>query len=476
MGRKDHQVKIRGYRIELGEVEAVLEQHPAVREAVVVTRGEQDDRELVAYLVTRTPEGQPEAVPEAELWRYLEQKLPRHMLPGAIAQLEDLPRLPSGKPDRRRLPEVPRGTRTGEAEYQAPRSLQEQQLVQIWEELLELGPIGIRDNFFHVGGHSLLAAQMIDRIERVCGTRLQLSTLFAKPTVEQLAEALHEGEQPGRAQPLPVQVHGSRRPFFFLHGDWTGGAFYCFALARACGPEQPFYVLEPYTVSPQEGAPALETIAGAHIEAIRGVQPRGPYRLGGFCNGGLLAYEMARQLEAEGEQVEFLGLINPSQPGQFSVLEVVCGKLRSIRPRRARPVDSSREADLFLRARHARRHIYRRLRPGGSRVQDFGKLLAIEPRLAAMFPPREALYHDYVGVFSHAVAAYKPGVYRGKITFYWARDEPGIARTWRPVTGRKEPADIEEHGVPGTHMSSVTDHIQSTAKVLGECLSRVGAP
>ena len=476
-GRKDHQVKIRGYRVELGEVEAALGQHPAVDEAVVAARGDIGDKELVAYVVARAAE----PLQEEELRRYLAEKLPRYMQPGAIEQLEKLPRLPGGKPDRRRLPEIARGTRREETAYRAPRLLTQRQLVQIWEELLEPRPIGIRDNFFHLGGHSLLAAQLADRIEQVYGKRLRLSTLFAKPTVEQLAEALQETEGGGeqKARVLPVQAEGSRRPFFFLHGDWTGGAFYCFALARACGAEQPFYVLEPYTFSAADGAPTLEEIASAHIKAMRGVQARGPYRLGGFCNGGLLAYEMARQLESKGEQVEFLGLINPSEPIQFSLLRAVCEGVRSVsRAGRASRAGTGsrggrgRQADLFLRARHAQRHLYRLVRPGGSRVQDFGQLLAIEPRLAAMFPPREALYKDYVGVLSWAAAGYQTGLYHGKITFCWAREEPVIAQTWQPVMRRKEPPDIEEHMVAGTHMSAVTDHIRDMAEILSECLSR----
>ena len=466
LGRADDQVKIRGYRIELGEVEAVLAQHPAVGEAVVVARGDGEDRELVAYVVARTAE----PLAEQELRRYLEEKLPRHMRPAAIAQLEKLPRLATGKPDRRKLPEVERRVRTGEATYLAPRLLSQQQLVQIWEELLEPRPIGIKDNFFHLGGHSLLAAQLVDRIEQVCGKRLALSTLFTKPTVEQLAEVLREEAEEGkeRARVVPVQAEGSRRPFFFLHGDWTGGAFFCFALARACGADQPFYVLEPYSFSVNEAAPTLEAMAAAHINAMRSVQAHGPYRLGGFCNGGLLAYEMARQLEREGEEIEFLGLVNPSEPVQFSFFRAACQALR-----RAGLIGSEKQVDLFLRMRHLARHIYRRLRPGGSRVQDFGKLLEINPRLAAMFPPREALYQDYVSVYAWAATGYETGLYQGKITFYWAREEPGIARTWQPVTGRKGQADLEEHIVAGTHMSCVTDHIQDLAEILGECLNRV---
>ena len=463
MGRADEQVKIRGYRIELGEVEAALAQYPAVDEAVVVARGDGEDRELVAYVVARTAEPLQE-----ELRSYLEEKLPRYMQPGTIAQLEKLPRLATGKPDRRRLPEVERGKRR-EGSICSAAAADAQQLVQIWEELLEPRPIGIRDNFFHLGGHSLLAAQLVDRIEQAYGKRLALSTLFAKPTVEQLAEALRKWGRAGKkARVLPVQAEGSRRPFFFMHGDWTGGAFYCFALARACGAEQPFYVLEPYTFSGQEEPPTLEAIARAHIEAMREMQAQGPYRLGGFCNGGLLAYEMARQLEREGEQIEFLGLINPSEPIQFSPLRAVCEGLR-----RVRRLGSRRQADLFLRARHAERHIYRRLRPGGSRVQDFGKLLEIEPRLEAMFPPGMRCTRIMWG--------YSPGRRRA------IRREPIAARS--PSTGRGKSRRSPRPGIrlpgartrqtlmsilcPGTHMSSVTDHVQDVAEILSECLSRV---
>ena len=408
VGRADEQVKIRGYRIELGEVEAVLFGHPAVDEVAVTVRGDGADKQLMAYVVTRTDP----PPPDEELFRYLEKKLPVYMRPTMIARLETLPRLATGKPDRRRLPDVERRARD-DAGYVAPTVLAQQQLVQIWEELLEPRPIGIKDNFFHLGGNSLLAAQLVDRIEQVSGKRLALSALFAGPTVEQLSRTLQDRDQGGeaKARVLPVQAEGTRRPFFFMHGDWTGSAFYCFALARACGPDQPFYVLEPYRFSAQDETPTLETMADAHIEAMRRVQAQGPYRLGGFCNGGLLAYEMARQLEAAGEETEFLGLINPSEPVQHSFLRAACQGLHG-----AGLVGSRTQADLFLHVRHLERHIYRRLRPAGSRVQDFGKLLEIEPRLAASFPPREALYNDYVQMFTWAVTGYKAGIYGGKVT------------------------------------------------------------
>ena len=173
MGRADDQVKIRGYRIELGEVEAVLAQHPAVREAVVVARGDSEDRELVAYVVARAAE----PLAEEELRRYLEEKLPRHMQPGAIVQMETLPRLATGKPDRRRLPEVERRARTEEATYLPPRLLTQQQLVQIWEELLKPRPIGDQGQLLPPGW-ALAAGRAASRPDRA-GVREEAGTLHA---------------------------------------------------------------------------------------------------------------------------------------------------------------------------------------------------------------------------------------------------------------------------------------------------------
>ena len=467
LGRVDDQVKVRGYRIELGEVEAVTAEHPSVEEAVVVARGDGENQELVAYVVACGTE----PIDELELRRHLETKLPRAMQPAVIAQLATMPRLATGKPDRRGLPEVARAHRSDPSGYVPPQLLVHEHLVRIWEDLLEARPIGIRDNFFHLGGHSLLAAQLVQRIEQTLGKRPTLSTLFANPTVEQLAASLEADADPGaKARVLPVQAQGDRSPLFFLHGDWTGAGFYCLDLARACGDDQPFFVLEPYQFDPEEGAPRVEAVARAHIEAMRQVRARGPYRLGGFCNGGVLAYEMARQLEAVGEQVEFLGLVNPSAPVQRSVLRMACDSV----PARG-PHGERRRPDLYLRIRHALRHVYRLARPNGRRVADFNALLSIEPRLDRMFPPPAALFRDYVGVFSWAMAAYRPAGFSGRISFFWAAEEPEIARSWQPVVRQKPAATIEQHTVPGDHMTTVTVGLPGLAQSIADRLDRVSS-
>jgi amino acid adenylation domain-containing protein len=473
MGREDQQVKIRGYRIELGEVEAALSQYPGIAEAVVVARPASRGPELAAFVVAG-PGTRLDQEKVADVRRFLRDRLPAYMVPPVIEPLADLPRLATGKPDRRRLRDTPRGTARPDEGYVAPRLLVHEQLVRIWEELLEVRPIGITDNFFDLGGHSLLAAQLIDRIDQQYGQKLALSTLFGVPTIEQLAGELQDLSQPGeqralRAKLRPVQETGSKTPFFFLHGDWTGGAFYCFALARACGPDQPFYVLEPLVFSDQEPVPTMEAVAGAHLEAIQAVQPHGPYRLGGFCNGGLLVYELARQLEQQGEQVEFLGLVNPSAPYQHGPLTTMADRLYGVLG-----VPAGAQVTVYLRMRQALRHLYRRLWPQGPRVLDFGKLLVIEPRLARMFPSREALYRDYVGVFDFLAAHYRTGRYRGPVTYYWAREEPAIARSWQLLIRRNAPAGHREHIIEGALMSSVTDHVEGLAQKLRDDLDRAG--
>ncbi|HEX3750326.1 MAG TPA: amino acid adenylation domain-containing protein [Streptosporangiaceae bacterium] len=469
MGREDQQVKIRGYRIELGEVEAALAQYPGVAQAAVVARKTSSGPELAGFVVAK---------PEMELDQpglrpFLRERLPAYMVPPVIEALAEMPWLASGKPDRRRLMDRPRDPARTDEGYVAPRLPIHEQLLKIWEELLDTRPIGITDNFFDIGGHSLLAAQLVDRIDQRYGTKLTLSALFGRPTIEQLAEELQAAGQPGRGRVPKVKLHlvqrgGTRTPFFFLHGDWTGGAFYCYTLAQACGDDQPFYALEPYVFSDQGPVPAMEEIAAAHLDAIRAVQPQGPYRLGGFCNGGLLAYEMARQLEQRGEEVEFLGLVNPSDPFQPGLRQQVSDRLSRILR-----LPSAKQMTGYLRTRQALRHVYRRLRPAGSRVEDFGKLLVIEPRLAAMFPPRAALYRDYVGVFAWLAGFYQTGRYRGPITFYWARELLMVGtQAWRPLLGPGGPVH-HDRTIEGALMTSVTEHIDGLARQLSQDLDQV---
>jgi hypothetical protein len=196
LGRMDHQVKIRGYRIELGEIEAVLNEYPSVKTCVVVARSEaDDDKRLVAYIVAR--EGEEPGY--LELRSFLSTRLLEHMVPSAFVLLDEMPLTPNGKINRRALPAPEVSRPEIEQRYVAPRNDIEVALVELWQEVLGISPIGVSDNFFGLGGHSLKATRLLSRVRGIFRTQLPLSVVFEATTVEALACALVEHEaKPGQ--------------------------------------------------------------------------------------------------------------------------------------------------------------------------------------------------------------------------------------------------------------------------------------
>jgi amino acid adenylation domain-containing protein len=308
LGRVDHQVKIRGHRIELGEIEAVLQQYRGVGQAVVTIREDQPgDQRLIGYVVCDS--GQDPT--EDELRGYLEMKLPKEMVPAAVVMLDALPRTPNGKLDRRALPAPDYVPPQTQRSFIAPRDAIEKELAAMWERILRVSPIGVRDNFFELGGHSLLAVSLFAYIERAFGKALPLATLFRSPTIEQLARLLQQDELsiPWSAL-VAIQPHGSKPPLFFMHSG-GGHVLEYYPLAQRLGPDQPFYALQSEMLNGCDigTTPRIEDMAACYIREIRKVQPTGPYFLGGFCLGGYLAYEVAQQLCADGEEVAALAMV-----------------------------------------------------------------------------------------------------------------------------------------------------------------------
>jgi amino acid adenylation domain-containing protein len=313
LGRFDHQVKIRGFRIELGEVESVLSNHAEVREVVVLdTSSSSGDKELIAYVVPSH-----ETPLTAEILRsYLREKLPDYMIPPAFVFLNALPLTPNGKIDRRALRLLETSSDESKRENIAPRDLLEFQLVQIWENLLDRRPISITDNFFELGGHSLLAvrlaAQVLDRLNRT----LPLSALVQGASIESLARLLRQ--QAGSTQAstvVAIQPEGPKTPFFCVHP--VGGNILCYVeLARSIGRDRPFYGLQSAGLNGEEGSgfARIEDIATRYIEAIRSVQPAGPYLLGGWSFGGVVAFEMARQLKEQSRETAHVALLDSWAP------------------------------------------------------------------------------------------------------------------------------------------------------------------
>ncbi|CAG0974790.1 enterobactin synthetase component F [Burkholderiales bacterium] len=311
MGRLDRQVKIRGHRIELAEIESAIARLPYVRDAVVLARGATTDtRRIVAWLVSANAGGPP----PANLRRDLRRVLPDYMLPAATVWMPALPLTANGKVDHRALPEPGATARPADGVPVPPRDMFEGVLVRIWEDLLGIRGIGVFDHFFEIGGHSLLAARLVDTIERETGLAVPLTAMFADDTIAGLANALRDGAPDANAPIVVVNGRGSRPPFVFLHGDFQAGGFYSLALARALGPDQPTLIVHPHGLTGDAVPETIEAMAADRIRALRTFRPAGPYVIGGHCNGALVAFEMARQLVAAGDAVPAVVLIESRAP------------------------------------------------------------------------------------------------------------------------------------------------------------------
>lgn len=468
LGRLDQQVKVRGVRIELGEIEAVLGRAPVVEAAVVSVREDTPgDQRLVAYLVAR----QDQQLLLDEVRRQASALLPMHMLPAHWVVLTQLPLLPNGKVDRRALPAPEEHQEQLTEGYVVPETPIQYQLARIWEDLLNIQQVGIHQNFFTLGGHSLLAVRLMGRIAEIFGRDLPLSTLFQNATVARLAEALQNNEQKQtRTSLVPVRAGGTQRPFFYLHGDPNGKAFYSLKLLQELGPERPFYLLEPYNYDHLQCIPTLKEVAAAHIEAMRSVQPEGPYLLGGWCNGAMVAYEMAQQLQAANQQVQLLVLMDPGSSSVFSVFlhRLIHGKSRIATQQRVW------QDTLFFRMLHMYEYI--RLWNYRKRLEaNAGSHLAPEevetahPNFASMFPAHEHLHDNYMAIFNLLAAGYQVQPYHGKIAVFWAEeDNHGRRKNWERLL--REHKEKTMHIIPGTHMTSRTRYAHILGKKLARCI------
>ncbi len=311
-GRTDHQVKIRGYRVEPEEIEVVLGQHPGVRQALVLAKEDPAlEKRLVAYFLPAS--GPPPRT--AELRDFLKTKLPEYMIPFAFVPMQAFPLTPNGKVDRKAVALVPVSLDASTESYVQPRNPLESRMVTLWENVLGIQPIGVRQSFFELGGNSLLALRLMHRMEQEFGKTLPPAALFQAPTIEQMAAFLsQEAWAPRWVCLVPIQPAGSKPPFFCVHG--LGGHVLRFGpLARNLGNERPFYALQARGLDGQYPCDtSVEAMAEHYIAEIRSLQPEGPYHLGGYSFGGAVAYEMARQLQAAGQQVSFLALLD-TYPG-----------------------------------------------------------------------------------------------------------------------------------------------------------------
>ncbi|KTC01815.1 non-ribosomal peptide synthetase [Pseudomonas syringae] len=308
LGRNDDQVKIRGVRVELGEIEQQLAQCPGVAEAVVTTQRLEDGTlRLVAYFTRRDA-----ALDSATLRSQLLGRLPEYMVPATYVGLDALPLTQNGKVDRKALP-TPDMDALATAIYQAPSSVLEERLAQLWAEVLEVGRIGRHDSFFELGGHSLSAIRLVSLLQKA-GLPLTLAELFQHPSIAALAGLLDQRPLPttDAQEVITVRAGGSEPALFLIH-DFTGLDAYFPVLGQHLQGDFPIYGLPGIGLGQQQ-LRTLECLAARLVERIRQVQPRGPYRLAGWSFGGVLAYEVATQLLGMDEAVTFLGLIDSYVP------------------------------------------------------------------------------------------------------------------------------------------------------------------
>jgi amino acid adenylation domain-containing protein len=453
LSRIDNQVKLRGVRIELGEIEAMLKQHPGVKETVVVDWKDDGNQRLVAYIVPSR-----QAPTAGELRDFLKQKLPSHMLVSSFMMLGALPLTPSGKVNRRALPTPDTDCFERERMYVEPRNSVELRLTKIWEDVLGIHPIGVTDNFFDLGGHSLLAVRLFAQSRKVFGKDLPLSILFQAPTIEQLAQLLQQDSSVSWSSLVAIQPKGSKPPLFFPHAA-GGHVLYYRNLARHLDPEQPFYGLEAKGLDGKTPHTRVENMAADYIQEIQTVQPEGPYFLGGSSMGGLLALEMAQQLQAQNQQVAMVILIDAHAPGSRKPL-----------PLRNR----------LLRNWHHLLQLELKQKP--SYLLEKTKIKQKLQKIASKFSPKGE--HSSSPVVEktlveranyRAATDYIPQAYSGRVVLLRASEQP-IGWWIDPKLGWGSllTGELEIYDTPGHHHNMFSEaHVQIMAEKIRTCLQQL---
>ncbi|MEH1952720.1 amino acid adenylation domain-containing protein [Nostoc sp.] len=478
IGRIDHQVKIRGFRIELGEIEALLAQHPTVQQTVVTARVDNpENQRLVAYIVPH-----PEQTPTTdELRHFLKQKLPEYMVPSAFVLLDTLPLTPNGKIDRRALP-APDSTRLdSENTYLAPRDELEFQLTKIWEEILGIQPIGVRDNFFELGGHSILAVKLFWQIEKEFSKNLPLAILFQSGTVEALAKIISQEEDIATNKALvntldklksswsslvEIQPNGSKPPFFCIHG--LGGEVLCFRqLALHLGSDQPFYGLQPQGLDGKHPFHTrVEDMATHYIQEIQTLQPNGPYFLGGYSFGGIVAFEMAQQLQEQGEQVGILVMLDSCRPGyswRASFLKRIFLHLNNVVQQGPGYIWQKTMEWSYWRKQHLQNRYNRYLE-------------------GVLHLPENDKHLKSIDANTQAISEYIFSPYLGRAILLRTEDQnrsETVGTQYDPQFGWGDliSGGLNTHYLPGSHLELLKEpHVQVLAEILRNCLTQAQSP
>lgn len=479
-GRADFQVKVRGFRIELGEIEAVLNTHPLVRESVVVqhvTKTETADlARLVAYVAVKVDE-QEDAAPALieELEGLLMRTLPEYMVPNAVHVLEEMPRTPNGKVDRKALPDVfsqagDSGIAQSANEAQSfveAEDAVEKQIADIWQTTLGIPRISVKANFFSLGVGSLAALRLIRKMNKVYGTDLGLASLISASSIEAIAELIRNRFSPNTASSLvPIQPVGTRPPLFIVHGV-GGNVVNFYGLSMRMGSDQPVYGIQSQALV--ANAPALlhlTDMATHYVKEIRAVQPHGPYHLLGYSFGGTVVLEMAQQLRAAGEEVAMVGMLDSKSKEyeeQFARSITVHSKVNNRVERFFRNIK-----DLSLDAKI--KYVSDKI---STRAIRFSAMAATRANVSHVPSFMKSAYDiNYV-----AVQNYEPQPYDGKLILFRASEQDNRAGARDLGWGSIFRQGVEIHDLPGDHerifMDPNIDELASSLRAsLEACMSR----
>lgn len=315
LGRKDSQIKIRGFRVDPAEIEAVLHQFPGVENSAVIARELKhapDNKQLIAYI----EHSKKKQVSKKDIRDYLSEQLPDYMVPPIIVFLDKLPLTPTGKVNRLALPEPEDVGQSQERVYIAPRDSIEVQLVSIWEKVLKTKPVGVRDDYFELGGNSLLAAQLFAQIEKIFGKKLPLATLFQAATIEEQANVLKQDDWVPNWSSLVALRTGDLRPPLFLAAPVGGNVLSYRDLLVHLNPQTPCYGLQALGLDGVQTVHRnVHEIAAHYVSEILKLDGQGPFYLAGSSFGGLVAYEMAQKLHDLGKPIALVAMFDAYGPG-----------------------------------------------------------------------------------------------------------------------------------------------------------------
>jgi aspartate racemase len=468
-GRTDDQFKLRGFRIEPAEIESVLNQHPEVVQSVVVLHENQvGNEQIIAYCVAA--EGRD--LDSAKLSCYLGTRLPKYMVP-SIVELDEIPLTLNGKVDRRALP-APKSSLDFQVNgYQPPQSSVEKQLASIWERVLGVERVGIQSDFFQLGGHSMLAVRLFSEIESTFDRYLPLATLFQAPTVRQLARVIENDDVAQGWQSLvPIRPSGTRPPLYCLHG--VGGNVVGFdALAQYLSDDQPLYGLQARGLDGQTPPlTSVESMSQHYLKEIRQLQPQGPYYLAGYSFGGLVAFEIAREMVQQGDQVALVALLDSQ--ARFNAVRHIdqlrrsfLFQLRRMRYHVAKVVmlSPSRKMHYFL----AKLHTLRRRR-GNRRwqaaVRKWRETATDENALPSQLENvEEACFM--------AAKTYQPNSYPGRVVLFVSEGQRISRYDPAEVWATLAEGGLEIQSIPGDHLAMLSEpNVRIVAAQLERYLGR----